>query len=89
MWFTFSFNILFFFENGKPVVASAEWHIHSQKEYLFWECLLEIPDRKQRWDHKGDGEDWVHEGTLAVPGTGGHCSHIAGPDETQMQPAKK
>ena len=38
--FTFSLNILFLFENGKPVAARSEWDLHSQKEYLFWECKL-------------------------------------------------
>ncbi len=35
---TFSLNILFLFETGKPVTESLEWDLHYQKEYPFWEC---------------------------------------------------
>ena len=40
MAFTFSLNILFSFENGKPVVASSEWNFHFQTRCLFWECII-------------------------------------------------
>ena len=30
--FTFSLQILFLFENGKPLVASSEWNFHFQNE---------------------------------------------------------
>ena len=35
MGFTFSLNILFLFENGKPATAILKWDLHSQKEYPF------------------------------------------------------
>ena len=40
MGFTFSLNILFLFENGKPVAASSEWNFHFQMQYPFSECIL-------------------------------------------------
>ena len=40
MGFTFSLHNLFLFENGKPVAATSEWDLHSQKEYPFWECRM-------------------------------------------------
>ncbi len=32
--------ILFLSEIGKTIVACSEYDIHSQKEYPFWECIL-------------------------------------------------
>ncbi len=43
MGFTFSLIILFLFENGKPVTASSEWNLHSQREYPFlrvWQVCI-------------------------------------------------
>ncbi len=33
MEFTFSSNISFLFENGKPIAASSDWDLCSQNEY--------------------------------------------------------
>ncbi len=38
MGFTFLLNILFLFENGKPIRASSEWNFHFQMKYPFWDC---------------------------------------------------
>ena len=38
MAFTFLLHIWLLLENGKPIVASLEWHLHFQTWFLFWEC---------------------------------------------------
>ncbi len=36
----FSLNISFLFDNGKPVAASSEWDLHSQKEFNLYKSYI-------------------------------------------------
>ncbi len=55
MTVTFSLNILFLFENGKPIAANSEWNFHFQTRYPFLECRV-VPDVKGLHDHEYEFE---------------------------------
>ena len=46
MRLTFLLHILFLLENGKPIAATSDWDLHSQKEYQFWACICDSPSNK-------------------------------------------